>query len=207
MPTVDVINLEGERVGSARLPDTVFAAPVRQHLVWEAVRHYLARRRAGTASTKRRGEVSGGGRKPWRQKGTGRARVGSNRTPLWRGGGTTHGPKPRSYDYRLPRKVRVGAIRSILSQRLAAERVKVVEKLELGSHKTGEFVRAAGRLGVQNAVFVDRRDNVHLVRATRNVPTMQVLDHFALNPHDLLRFRNIVFSREAVESVSEALSK
>jgi large subunit ribosomal protein L4 len=205
MPKVDVINLEGEKVGSIDLPDEVFSAPVKQHLVWEAVRHHLARKRAGTASVKRRGEVSGGGRKPWRQKGTGRARVGSSRTPLWRGGGKVHGPTPHSFDYRLPKKIRRGALCSILSQRLATDRLRVVEKLELEEMKTKAFVASTRKLGLKSAVFVDRRDNGQLMRATRNVPSMHVIDHFALNPYDLMRFENIVFSRAAVESVSEAL--
>ncbi len=205
MPKIDVINLKGEKVGSVDLPDEVFSAPVKQHLVWEYVRHHLARRRAGTASTKGRGEVRGGGRKPWRAKGTGRARVGSIRNPLWRGGGITHGPKPRSYDYRLPKKVRRGALRSILSQRLASNRLRVVESLEPEEMKTRAFVETARKLGLESAVFVDRRENSKLWGATSNVPTMHVIDHFALNPYDLMRFENIVFSRAAVESVSEAL--
>jgi large subunit ribosomal protein L4 len=203
MPKVEVINLKGEKVGSIDLPDEIFSAPVNQHLVWEAVRHHLARKRAGTASIKGRGEVSGGGRKPWRQKGTGRARVGSTRNPLW--GGTTHGPKPRSYDYRLPKKVRRGALCSILSQRLATERLRVVDKLDPEENKTKAFVESARELGLQSAIFVDRRDNGKLWQATHNVPSMHVIDHFALNPYDLMRFENIVFSRAAVESVSEAL--
>jgi large subunit ribosomal protein L4 len=202
---IEVINLEGKKVDSVVLSDEVFGAPVNRHLVWEAVRHHLARRRAGTASTKGRGEKRGGGRKPWRQKGTGRARVSSIRTPLWRGGGITHGPKPRSYDYRLPKKVRKGALRSILSQRLASDRLRVVDSLQPGNHKTRAFVEAARKIGLESAVFVDQRDNRELARATSNVPTMHVLDHFALNPYDLLRFRTIVFSRAAIESVSEAL--
>jgi large subunit ribosomal protein L4 len=207
MPTVDVINLKGEKVGSLSLPDDVFAAPVKRHLVWEAVRHHLARRRAGTACTKTRGEVRGGGRKPWRQKGTGRARAGSNRSPVWRKGGTTHGPKPRDYDYPLPRKVRKQAITSILSHRLAEDRVRVVDELAPESHKTKTFLEAARKLGIDNAVFVDSRNNEKLALATRNVRSMRVIDHFALNPYDLLRFRCIVFSRAAVENVSEALKQ
>jgi large subunit ribosomal protein L4 len=207
MPTVDVINLKGEKVGSLKLPDDVFAAPVKKHLVGEAVRHHLARRRAGTACTKTRSEVSGGGRKPWRQKGTGRARAGSNRTPIWRKGGTVHGPKPRDYDYPLPRRVRKQAITSILSHRLAENRVRVVDELTPESHKTKAFLETARRLGIDNAVFVDSRDNEKLTLATRNVRSMHVIDHFALNPYDLLRFRCIVFSRAAVENVSEAMKQ
>lgn len=205
MPKVEVINLFGEKAGSVDLPGNVFSAPVNKHLVWEAVRHHLARRRAGTACTKDRSEVRGGGRKPWRQKGTGRARVGSRRTPIWRGGGVVHGPKPRSFDYPLPKKVRKRALCGILTQRLATGRIRVIDELALTSHKTKAFQETARRLGLENALFVDRRDNERLKLATRNVPTMHLLDHFALNPYDLLRFRNIVFSREAVEKVSEAL--
>ena len=205
MPKVDVINLEGKQVGSLQLPDEVFGARVNRHLVWEATRHHLARRRAGTASTKGRGEVRGGGRKPWRQKGTGRARVGSRRTPIWRGGGIVHGPKPKSYDYPLPKKVRKGALRSILTQRLASDRLRVIENLEIDNHKTVSFLKAASKLGLESAVFIDSRDNKKLWRAVRNVPTMHLLDHFALNPYDLLRFKTIVFSSQAVNSVSEAL--
>jgi large subunit ribosomal protein L4 len=205
MAKIDVINLQGKKVGSVDLADEVFAGEVNKHLVWEAVRHHLARRRAGTAKTKTRGEVRGGGRKPWRQKGTGRARVGSIRNPLWKGGGTVHGPQPRSYDYALPKKMRRGALRSILSQRLATNRLRVIDEITPEEPKTKAFVALAKSLGMENAVFVDSRENALLLRVTNNVPSMHVLDHFALNPYDLLRFENIVFSKAAIESVNEAL--
>lgn len=200
-----VYNRQGEVVGHVEVDETLFGSEVRSRLLHQATLMYEAARRAGTASTRTRGQVAGSNAKPWRQKGTGRARVGSTRTPLWRGGGAVHGPRPRSYDYRLPRKVRLGALRAILSQRLACGRLRVVDELTPGSHKTRAFLDAATKLGLANAVFVDRRDNADLQRATGNVRTMHVLDHFALNPYDLLRFRNIVFSRAAVQSVSEAL--
>lgn len=207
MAKIDIINLEGAKVGTINVHDSVFKAEVKPHLVWEAVRHHLARRRAGTASTKTRAEVRGGGRKPWRQKGTGRARVGSIRTPIWKGGGTTHGPKPRSYDYPFPKKMRKGALRSILSQRLAADRLRVIDDLSSAQEKTKAFTANARSLGIDNAVFIDSRQNENLCKATRNVKSMQVLDHFALNPYDLLRHRTIVFSRAAIESVNEALKQ
>lgn len=205
MAKIDVIDMNGKSVGSLDLSDDVFAAKVNGPLVWEAVRHHRARLRAGTASTKERGEVRGGGRKPWRQKGTGRARVGSIRTPIWKGGGTTHGPKPRSYNYRFPKKMRAGALRSILSHRLNDNRVKVLESLASGDMKTRAFYKKAKELGIDNAVFIDSRGNEGLARATKNVPTMLLIDHFALNPYDLLRYKNIVFSKEAIEQVNEAL--
>src|SRR5580658_10672065 len=134
MPVVDVRNLEGKTVGQVELSDEVFAARVNPHLLHETVRHYLNKARAGTHKTKDKGEVSGAGRKLWRQKGTGRARIGSIRSPLWRKGGTVHGPKPRSYAYRLPRKVFLGALRSALSSKLAEEKLIVVDAWQLDSH-------------------------------------------------------------------------
>jgi len=205
MAKVDVIDLTGKKVGSIELSDDIFAAKVNGPLVWEAVRHHRAKVRAGSAKVKERGEVSGGGRKPWRQKGTGRARVGSNRTPLWKGGGTTHGPRPRSYDYRFPKKMRAGALRSILSHRLGDSRLMVIENLQPEDMKTKAFMSTAKELGIENAVFIDTRANENLWKATKNAPTMTVLDHFALNPYDLLRYKNIVFSKEAIEKVNEAL--
>jgi large subunit ribosomal protein L4 len=205
MPKLEVINLKGEKVGSVDVPDEVFSCEVKQHLVWEAVRHYLARQRQGTASTKTRGEVRGGGKKPWRQKGTGRTQVGSSRTPLWRKGGVVHGPHPRDYDYPLPKKVRKGALRSILSQRLASDRLRVIDEFAIETPKTKSFVDNMRSLGIENAIIVDSRENELLCRVTNNVPGLSVLDHYALNPYDLLRYKHIIFSRAAIATVSEAL--
>lgn len=205
MPKLEVINLKGDKVGTVDVPDEVFGCEVKQHLVWEAVRHYLARRRQGTASTKTRGEVSGGGKKPWRQKGTGRTQVGSSRTPLWRKGGVVHGPHPRDYDYPLPKKVRKGALRSILSQRLASDRLRVIDEFSIDTPKTKAFVASMRSLGIESAVIIDSRENELLCRVTNNVQGLSVLDHYALNPYDLLRHKHIVFSRAAIATVSEAL--
>src|SRR6202051_2127177 len=136
MPVVDVKNLEGKKVGQIDLADDVFAAKVNEHLLHEAVRHYLAAERAGTHKTKDKSEVSGSGRKLWKQKGTGRARVGSIRSPLWRHGGTVHGPVPRSYAYALPKKMIVGALRSALSAKLAQQKLTIVDSWELETHKS-----------------------------------------------------------------------
>src|SRR5438128_3324327 len=146
MAVVDVMNLEGKKVGEVALADAVFAAKVNPHLLHETVRWYLASQRAGTHKTKGRGEVSGSGRKLWRQKGTGRARVGSIRSSIWRKGGTVHGPQPRSYAYRLPRKVVLGALRSALSAKLAEEKLIVVDAWALETHKTKAFRQVLDRL-------------------------------------------------------------
>src|SRR5579863_9128182 len=146
MPVVDVKNLEGKKVGTVNLADDVFSAKVNQNLLHETVRHYLASQRAGTHKTKAKGEVSGAGRKLWKQKGTGRARIGSIRSPLWRHGGTVHGPVPRKYGYRLPRKVFLGALRSALSAKLAENKLFVVQDWRLDSHKTKPFRQALTRL-------------------------------------------------------------
>src|SRR5229473_1890083 len=146
MAVVDVMNLEGKKVGEVALADAVFAAKINPHLLHETVRWYLASQRAGTHKTKGRGEVSGSGRKLWRQKGTGRARVGSIRSSIWRKGGTVHGPQPRSYAYRLPRKMLLGALRSALSAKLADQKLIVVDTWQLDSHKTKAFRQVLDRL-------------------------------------------------------------
>src|ERR1700684_245149 len=146
MAVVYGINLQGKTVGQVELADAVFAASVNPHLLHEAVRWYLAGERAGTHKTKGRGEVSGSGRKLWRQKGTGRARVGSIRSSIWRKGGTVHGPQPRSYEYRLPKKMVLGALRSALSAKLSGQKLTVVDSWTLDSHKTKDFRAALTRL-------------------------------------------------------------
>src|SRR5947209_12337187 len=146
MPSVNVIDLNNQKVGELELADAVFAAPVNEDLLYEAVRHYLAGRRRGTASTKTRHEVAGSGKKLWRQKGTGRARMGSIRSPLWRHGGAAHGPQPRDYSYRLPRKMQLGALRSALSAKLRDGELRIVQAFTFGDHKTKNVSAALGRL-------------------------------------------------------------
>src|SRR6202035_3035444 len=154
MPVVDVVNLDGKKVGSLELADAVFGAKINQDLLHEASRWYLAEKRAGTHKTKDKSEVSGAGRKLWKQKGTGRARVGSIRSPLWRHGGTVHGPTPRSYEYALPKKMVVGALRSALSAKLADEKLTIVEDWELKSHKTGAFRETLSKLEKDTKSFL-----------------------------------------------------
>jgi large subunit ribosomal protein L4 len=208
MPIVKVYSLTNSEVGELELNDTVFNAPVNTHLMWEAVNHFLAKGRAGTACTKVRSEVAGSGRKLWRQKGTGRARVGEIRTPKWRGGGTVHGPKPRSFDYAFPKKKRRGALRSALSDKVTGGNLKVVENWELDSHKTKGFIKVMESLGqAGKALVIDSRENVNLQRASNNLPQFKFVSPLAVNIHDLLKYDTVVVSKEAVLQIQEVLQK
>jgi len=207
MPTVDVKNLANKKVGTLELRDDVFAVAVNDSLLHEAVRHYLASLRRGTHKTKRRGEVSGSGRKLWRQKGTGRARVGSIRSPLWRHGGTTHGPQPRDYGYSLPRKVLLGALRSALTVKLQAEKLLVVEKLDLENHKTKALRQALDKLGVEKTLLiVDGDSNSNLTRASRNLAGVKLVPTRAVHAYDVLAHDRVLFSRGAVEKLQQAIA-
>jgi large subunit ribosomal protein L4 len=208
MPSVKVYSLANQEVGEVELLDSVFAAPLNRHLVWEAVNHYRAKGRAGTASTKVRSEVAGSGRKLWKQKGTGRARVGDIRTPKWRGGGTVHGPKPRSFDYAFPKKKRRGALRCVLSDKLTNGSIKVVENWQLEDHKTRNFIKVLDGLKQEKrTLVVDARDNDNLKRASNNLPSVKFVGPLALNVHDLLKYENLVISKDAVMAIQEVLSK
>jgi large subunit ribosomal protein L4 len=208
MAVVDVRNLEGKKVGEIELADDVFAARVNPHLLHEAVRHYLAGRRAGTHKTKQKSEVSGSGKKLWRQKGTGRARIGSIRSPLWRHGGTVHGPVPRSYEYSLPKKMILGALRSALSAKLADEKLTVVDAWALETHKTKAFRAALDKLDgdSRTILLVGDGGNVNLERASRNIEGVSLVPSTALEAYDLLRHDRLIVSREAAERLSRALS-
>jgi large subunit ribosomal protein L4 len=208
MPVVDVKNLEGKTVGKIELADDVFAASVNANLLHESVRHYLAGQRAGTHKTKDKSEVSGSGKKLWRQKGTGRARIGSIRSPLWRHGGTVHGPEPRSYAYALPKKMIRGALRSALSAKLAEEKLTVVESWKLESHKTKPFRQALDKLDAETRtlLLVENGSNLNLERASRNLEGVKLVPATALEPYDLLRHEQLVLSRDAAAKLSRALS-
>ena len=208
MPTAKVFSLDNKEVGEIELSEKVFAAPLNRHLMWEAVNHYLAKGRAGTAKTKERGEVRGSGRKLWKQKGTGRARVGDIRTPKWRGGGTVHGPRPRSFDYAFPKKKRRGALRCALSDKLNEGTLKIVETFELESHKTKAFMGVMATLEQdKRTLVVDSRENLNLQRASNNLPQVKFVAPLALNIHDLLKYENLVVSKEAILEIQEVLNK
>lgn len=207
MPTVDVKNLANRKVGQLELREDVFAARVNQALLHEAVRHYLASLRRGTHKTKTRAEVSGGGRKPWRQKGTGRARAGSIRSPLWRHGGTIQGPQPRDYSYHLPRKVLLGALRGALTAKLEAEKLTVVDTLALETHKTKALREILAGLGVEKSLLiVEANGNTNLERASRNLPGVKLVATPEVHPYDVLAHDRVLFSQAAVEKLQRAIA-
>ena len=207
MPVVDVMNLEGKKVGQLDLADAVFAAKVSPHLLHETVRWYLNSQRAGTHKTKGRGEVAGSGRKPWRQKGTGRARVGSIRSSIWRKGGTVHGPQPRSYAYRLPRKMLLGALRSALSAKLAEQKLTVVDAWKLETHKTKAFREVLGRLDgeTRTILLVEQDANRNLELASRNLEGVKLVRPSTLQPYDLLRHDRLLLSKDAAVRLNTTL--
>lgn len=205
---ITVKNLRNESVGEVEIPEKVFAYPYKEHLIHLAVKAYLAAQRRGTHKTKVRSEVAGSGRKLWRQKGTGRARMGSIRSPLWRKGGTVHGPQPRSYEMKLSVREKKNALKSALSRKLADEQILVLRDLELESHKTKALVGVLSGLGVDSkALLVDRRDNENLNRASRNNPRVKAVDALALSVYDVVDREHLVLSESALTTLVEVLSR
>jgi len=208
MAEVEVKNLGNEVVGKLELSDEVFAAVLNLPLIWEAVKHYEDSKRRGTAATKTRGAVSGSGKKLWRQKGTGRARIGSIRSPLWRHGGTVHGPQPRDYSYRFPRKKLRGALCSALSAKLGENSLTVVDGFTLESHKTKDFLKVLRNLGGTGKILiVDSDDNRNLRLGSRNLPDVKVVLAAAVNIHDVVNHQLLLFSRGSILKVQEALTR
>jgi large subunit ribosomal protein L4 len=208
MPVVKVKNLENKEVGELELNDAVFAVPLNKALIYEVVKGYMANQRLGTSSTKTRGEVKGSGKKLWRQKGTGRARVASLRSPLWKGGGNVHGPKPRDWGYEIPKKMRRGALRSALSERLREGGLVVLESMQLTDHKTKNVVKMLDSLGLKKrALFVDVQDNRNLTLSARNLPYVKRVSSTGVNIYDVLQHEQIVISKDAIMQLQEVLSK
>lgn len=209
MPKVDVVDLKNTKVGELDLADSVFAAPVNESLLYESVRHHLAGIRSGTAKTKNRWEVAGAGKKLWRQKGTGRARVGSIRSPLWRHGGTTHGPQPRDYSYRLNKKMVLGALRSALSAKLRDGEIVVVDAFALPDHKSKSMASALQTLGVdRTALLVSTVEpNRNLELGSRNLAGVKLVATKDVTTYDLLAHKRVVLSQAAALKLSEALAK
>ncbi len=205
MATFDVFNQDHKKVSSVELSDVVFDAPVKEYLFWEVVRNQLASRRRGTASTKTRSEVRGGGRKPFRQKGTGRARQGSTSAPIQVGGGVAHGPKPRDYSYTVPKKVRRAALRSAVSLRAQNDQLFIVENLELSEIKTKSLRALFDRFNVKEALVIDTDGNENLRLSCRNLPKFQVMVPAGLNVYDLLRFDNLILSESAAKAIEARL--
>ncbi|HYO84730.1 MAG TPA: 50S ribosomal protein L4 [Bryobacteraceae bacterium] len=221
MPTVDLFDLSNQVVGSLELSDEVFGAEVNDNLIYEAVRWHRASIRSGSAKTKRRWEVAGSGKKLWKQKGTGRARMGSIRSPLWRHGGTTHGPEPRSYAYKLPRKMQLGALRSALSAKLRDGELKVVREFDVPDHKTKTLAAALLKLEANRKVLIvdipapagtdGRAPEFELERrlalGTRNIEGVKAVPTRDVTVYDLLNHRKVVLTEAAARKLSEALAK
>jgi len=206
MPKIAVRMLGGTAARDIELPDAVFATPVNTYLIHEAVVAHQAAGRAGTHATKNRSDVRGGGKKPWKQKKTGRSRHGSIRSPIWKGGGTVFGPQPRDYTLALPRRKRQGALRSALSSKVRDGQVVVVESLEIKEPKTSELLRALRGLGIgASALLVDEPVDRNLALSARNVPGFKTVLATGLNVVDLLRYETLVFSERAAQRVAEVL--
>ena len=210
MANVNVVSLAGEKVGEFELLDEVFAAGINDALLWEAVKHYRAALRQGTAATKVRKNVSGAGRKLWKQKGTGRARIGSIRSPLWRGGGTVHGPQPRSYEYAFPRKKLMGALRSAIAAKIADGKFTIVDTFELAEGKTKLYAQAFKKLEAGKTtqlVESRRKQDEPLYLGSRTLQCVEVVLSSEVHPYDLLRYEHAIFSKDAIEAIQETLKK
>ena len=209
MATIDIHNLSGEKVGTMDLADEIFGA-VNEDLLWEAVKHYRASERAGTHKTKGRWEVSGSGKKLWKQKGTGRARIGSIRSPLWRHGYTVHGPQPRSYDYSFPKKKLLGALRSALAAKLADGKLIVVNSFEMKEPKTKDFRKALNSLQVDKTVLIveaAKHENRNLELSARNIHGLELVSGSEVHPYHLLKYDRVIFSHPAIEKLQVSLKK
>jgi large subunit ribosomal protein L4 len=205
MPVVDVYDISRTKVGETSLRDDIFSIPVQGHILHEVVTMQLASRRSGTASTKGRSEVRGGGHKPWRQKGTGRARAGTSRSPLWRGGGVVFGPKPRSYAYKVPKKVRRLALKMALSSKLAKGQLLILDQYPYDAPKTKEFVKVMANLQVDKALFITSGDDQVLTLSSRNVPYVQIMRTEGMNVYDILRYDYLVVFQPAISQIEERL--
>src|ERR1700733_6110715 len=210
MANVNVGNLGGKKVGEFELLDEVFAGEINDGLLWESVKHYRAALRQGTASTKTRGLVSGAGRKLWKQKGTGRARIASIRSPLWRSGGTVHGPKPRSYDHAFPQKKLMGALRSAIAAKIADGKFTIVESFEVAEPKTKLFRTALNKLEAGKTTLLvesSRKLDEKLYLGSRNLDGVELVLSSEVHPYDLLRYEHAVCSKDAIEALQETLKK
>jgi large subunit ribosomal protein L4 len=211
MPTAKVRNLENKEVGDVELNDAIFGVELNESLIHAAVRNYLANKRQGTSATKTRGNVSGSGKKLWKQKGTGRARIASIRSPLWKGGGNVHGPQPRDWSYKMPKKMRRGALRSALSERLREGNLIVIEDFNMQNARTKDFLNAMQTLGLNDkkkqtkTLIVDSLDNSNLVLSSRNVQKTKVTNGYGLNVYDLIYHEKLIISKSAIEELNHFL--
>ena len=205
MAVTEVYNIDNKKVGEVELNEALFGLEVKQHILHDVVKMQLANRRAGTACTKTRTEVSGGGKKPYRQKGTGRARAGTNRSPLWRGGGVIFGPKPRDYSYKLPKKVRKLGVRMALSSRFSENNMLVLDGFDLSEIKTKQFVEVMKKLNIENGLIVIPERNENLEKSSRNVKGYKVIQADGLNVYDILLHRRLVLLQSCLGQLEKRL--
>ena len=205
MTAVDVFDTSRNKISQIDVSDTVFKAPLRKQLFYDVVLTQMAKRRSGTAAVKNRTAVSGGGKKPWKQKGTGRARAGSSRSPLWRGGGIVFGPTPRSYEIAVPKKVRKLALCSALSMKLKENKMLIIDKLEFPVIKTKAVVSILKQLGLSNVLIIEQ-ENLNLEMSARNVPHVKVMRPEGLNVYDVLKYEHIVITQPCVEKIQGRLA-
>jgi len=205
MAVTEVFNTDNKKVGEVELNDALFGLEVKQHILHDVVKMQLANRRAGTASTKTRSEVRGGGAKPWRQKGTGRARAGTRNSPIWRGGGTTFGPQPRDYSYKLPKKVRKLGLRMALSTRFSEANMVVLDAFNLEDIKTKKFLEVMKKLEIDNGLIVIPERNENLERSSRNVQGFKVISSEGLNVYDVLLHQRLVLLQPCLDQLEKRL--
>ena len=206
MANVSVYNMDGQEVGTMELSDAVFAAPIHENLVHQAVVLHLANKRQGTQKAKTRGEVSGGGIKPWRQKGTGHARQGSTRAPQWRHGGVVFAPVPRSYSFKMNRREKQAALRSVLTSKLQDNNLIVVDKLTFDAPKTKSMVKVLENLKAEKAYSVTKESDKNVLLSTRNLPNAMLSHAGSLNTYDILRFEKLILTQDAVKTIEEVFA-
>ncbi|MCK5220362.1 MAG: 50S ribosomal protein L4 [Candidatus Aminicenantes bacterium] len=205
MLKLNVRNLNNEEVSKVEVPEEVFDYPLREHLVYEAVKNFRANQRSGNAATKTRGNISGSGKKLWKQKGTGRARVGTIKSPLWRSGGITFGPQPRDYSYTMPKKARRNALKSVLSEKVRNDKLFVIDKIDVNSNKTKETLNQLQKFDFEKMLIVDNRDNSNLMLSTRNLKNVKSIDFSEINVYDTLKYTHIMLSVDALNGILEVL--
>lgn len=204
MPKVNVYNMQGEVVEQIELSENIFGVEINEHVVYEVVKNQLANKRQGTQSTKTRAEVRGGGRKPWKQKGTGRARAGSTNSPIFVGGGVAFGPKPRSYSYKVPKKVRRLALKSVLTSKVQENEIIVIDHLDFNSPKTKDMVNLLARLNAdKKALIVMDEKNINVIKSSKNIPHVQTALVTTMNVYDILKYNSFIITKDAVTKVEE----
>ena len=205
MAVADVFDIEKKKVAEVELNDAVFGAEINEATIYEVVKMQLASRRSGTSATKARGEVSGGGKKPWRQKGTGRARAGTSRSPIWRGGGIVFGPQPRDYSYRIPKKVRKNALISALSMKVKEEKMTILRDFPMEKISTKAFQKVVELFGLKKALFIVDQDNLTLMKSSRNIKSVKMIRSEGINVYDVLNYEHLVLLEPSIKKIEGAL--